>query len=200
MFLWISGFLKGNDEDDALKYELTVGLEFESAVLAAMGWKTLGKSPDGEWLLTPDQAQKIGMAVNQQLPPELDLFIGTREVTSPMSLIYQNPSLSQDEVLRLLANGATANVVAALTSIGLNEVDRVWAQDVCLKHLLNGTEAIVASAVIALGHISRRHGELDTDKVLQALEITKGKFPSLIGSIEDTLDDIGAFTAENPPE
>ncbi|MFZ3280493.1 pyocin S6 family toxin immunity protein [Pseudomonas sp.] len=97
MFLWISGFLKGDDEGDALKYELTVGLEFESAVLAAMGWKTLGESPDGEWLLTPDQAQKIGMAVNQ------------------------------------------------------------------------------------------------------ALEITKGKFPSLIGSIEDTLDDIGAFTAENPP-
>ena len=25
MFLWISGFLKGDDEDDALKYEFTVG-------------------------------------------------------------------------------------------------------------------------------------------------------------------------------
>ncbi|MFJ4247399.1 hypothetical protein SAMN04488483_0546 [Pseudomonas helmanticensis] len=116
-----------------------------------------------------------------------------------MSLIYQDPSLSQDEVLRLLANGATANVVAALTSIGLNEVDRVWAQDLCLKHLFNETEAIVASAITALGHIARRHGELDTDEVLPALEITKGKFPSLVGSIEDTLDDIGAFTAENPP-
>ncbi|MFJ4247400.1 pyocin S6 family toxin immunity protein [Pseudomonas sp. NPDC089741] len=78
MFLWISGFLKGDDEDDALKYELTVGLEFESAVLAAMGWKNLGKSPEGEYLLTPDQVLKIGLAINQQLPSELDLFIGIR--------------------------------------------------------------------------------------------------------------------------
>lgn len=78
MFLWISGFLKGDDEDDALRYEFTVGPEFEPAVLAAMGWKGLDGSPDGEWLLTPEQAQKIGMAVNEQLPSGLDLFIGVR--------------------------------------------------------------------------------------------------------------------------
>ncbi|WLH33556.1 pyocin S6 family toxin immunity protein [Pseudomonas sp. FP2196] len=78
MYLWISGFLKGDDKDHTLKYELAVGPEFEAAVLAAMGWKSLDESPDGEWLLTADQAQKIGMAVNEQLPPELDLFIGIR--------------------------------------------------------------------------------------------------------------------------
>jgi hypothetical protein len=78
MFLWISGFVKGDDEDDTLKYELAVGPKFEPAVLAAMGWKSLDESPDGEWLLTLDQAQKIGMAVNEQLPSELDLFIGIR--------------------------------------------------------------------------------------------------------------------------
>jgi hypothetical protein len=78
MFLWISGFLKGDDEDDTLKYQLTVGSKFEPAVLAAMGWKSLDESPDGEWQLTLDQAQKIGMAVNEQLPAELDLFIGIR--------------------------------------------------------------------------------------------------------------------------
>jgi hypothetical protein len=111
-----------------------------------------------------------------------------------VSLIYQDPSISHDEANRLLANGTTANVVAALTSIGLNEVDRVWAQDICLKHLFNETEAIVASAATALGHIARRHGEIDTETVLPALERAKGKFPSLVGIIEDTLDDIGAFT------
>ena len=78
MFVWISGFSKGDDEDDALKYELTVGPKFEPAVLAAMGWKNLDESPDGEWLLTLDQAQKIGMAINEKLPSELDLFIGIR--------------------------------------------------------------------------------------------------------------------------
>ncbi|CAI8763385.1 DUF2513 domain-containing protein [Pseudomonas sp. IT-347P] len=78
MLLWISGFLKGDDEDDTLKYELTVGPKFEPAVLAAMGWKSLDESPDGEWLLTLAQAQKIGMAINEKLPSELDLFIGIR--------------------------------------------------------------------------------------------------------------------------
>lgn len=78
MFLWISGFLKGDDEDDALKYELTVKPEFEPAVLAVMSWQGLEASPDGEWLLTGDQARKIAFAVNEKLPTELDLFIGVR--------------------------------------------------------------------------------------------------------------------------
>jgi hypothetical protein len=43
MFLWISGFLKGDVEDDALKYELTVKPQFETEVLAVLGWKTLTK-------------------------------------------------------------------------------------------------------------------------------------------------------------
>jgi hypothetical protein len=111
-----------------------------------------------------------------------------------VSLIYQDPSISHDDAIKLLASGVTANVVAALTSIGLNEVDRDWAQDICLEHLANDSEAIVASAVTAPGHIARRHGEVDTETVLPALETIKGKFPSLAGTIEDTLDDIDAFT------
>lgn len=51
MLLWISGFLKG-DEDDSLKYDLTVQAEHEIAVMGILGWKSLNESPDGEWLLT----------------------------------------------------------------------------------------------------------------------------------------------------
>jgi hypothetical protein len=47
MFLWISGFLKGDDEDDSLKYDLTVKPEHETTVLGIFGWKSLDESPDG---------------------------------------------------------------------------------------------------------------------------------------------------------
>lgn len=78
MFLWISGFLKDDDEDDSLKYDLDIQPEHEAAVMGILGWKNLDESPDGEWLLTNEQAQEIAVAVNEQLPMELDLFIGVR--------------------------------------------------------------------------------------------------------------------------
>lgn len=47
MFLWISGFLKGDDEDDSLKYERTVQPEYEAAVMAIFGWKKPGQKSRG---------------------------------------------------------------------------------------------------------------------------------------------------------
>jgi len=111
-----------------------------------------------------------------------------------MSLIYQDPSLSHDEAIRRLASDLDESVVSALVSIGLNETDRAWAQDTCLKYLTNKTEAIVASAITAFGHIARRHGEMNTETVLPALETVQRRFPALKGIIEDTLDDIDTFT------
>lgn len=111
-----------------------------------------------------------------------------------MSFLYQDPSISHDEAVSLLDSDFETDIVTALISIGLNEQDNVWAQIVCLKHLENGTEPIAASAVTALGHLARRHGKLDKEVVLPALETAKEKFPSLEGIIADTLDDIDAFT------
>jgi len=79
MFLWISGFLKGDGEDDSLKFNLTVRPEFEVAVMDVLGWKSLSESADGEWLLTGDQVQRIALSLGDQLPTGLDLFIGVRE-------------------------------------------------------------------------------------------------------------------------
>ena len=75
MRLCITGFLKGDSDDTALKYELDVGLGSEQAVLEVMGWKSLAESPDGEWLLTDEQSQRIAVAVDELLPSDLDLFI-----------------------------------------------------------------------------------------------------------------------------
>ncbi|HEX8540713.1 MAG TPA: pyocin S6 family toxin immunity protein [Pseudomonas sp.] len=78
MFLWITGFLQGDDEDDSLKYDLIVKPERELAVLGILSWKSLEESPDGEWLLTSEQVEQIAIAVNEQLPTGLDLFVGVR--------------------------------------------------------------------------------------------------------------------------
>ena len=102
--------------------------------------------------------------------------------------------MSHKEATRLLASNVKANVIAALISVGLNEQDRTWAQNTCLKYLASETESIAASAITALGYIARRHGYLDTKAVLPALESVKYKFPSLEGVVTDTLDDIDAFT------
>ncbi|MFY0728942.1 hypothetical protein [Pseudomonas sp. NFX15] len=111
-----------------------------------------------------------------------------------MTRIYQDPSVNHDEAVRLLASHLDANVVHALVSIGLNEEDRVWAQDTCLGYLESGSESETAAAVTALGHIARRFGEINLDKVTPAFERVKLKFPSLEAITADTLDDIEMFT------
>jgi hypothetical protein len=102
--------------------------------------------------------------------------------------------MSHDDAARLLASGVDENVIAGLVSIGLNEENRIWAQNTCLKFLASESESVAASAVTALGHIARRHCQLDREDVLPALENLMNRFPSLEGIIADTLDDIDAFT------
>ncbi|WP_311132843.1 pyocin S6 family toxin immunity protein [Pseudomonas fluorescens] len=77
-YFWISGFLKGDEEGDFLKYELTVPRESEVTILGVLGWKNLDQSEDGDCFLTAGQVQQIAIALNEQLPTELDLFIGLR--------------------------------------------------------------------------------------------------------------------------
>ncbi|NYH11211.1 hypothetical protein [Pseudomonas moraviensis] len=102
--------------------------------------------------------------------------------------------MDHDEAVRLLESGVDRNVVAGLISIGLNESDRIWAQQTCLKYFASSNESVVTSAITALGHIARRHGELDKDIAFAALEEVKTRSPSLEGVIADTPDDIEAFT------
>ncbi|WP_187673778.1 pyocin S6 family toxin immunity protein [Zestomonas carbonaria] len=76
-FLYISGFLRDDGGDDSLKYELEVPSEFQSAVLAVMGWESLDGSQGYGWELTPDQVAQISAALGQRLPTALSLFIET---------------------------------------------------------------------------------------------------------------------------
>jgi len=111
-----------------------------------------------------------------------------------VNLIYHDPSISHDEAASLFDSGLEENIVTALISIGLNEQDSAWAQAICLKHLESGTQSVAAAAIIALGHVVRRFGELEMQAVMPALDSVKGKFPALEATVADTLDDIEMFT------
>jgi hypothetical protein len=111
-----------------------------------------------------------------------------------MSLRYHDPSLSQDEAISFIATNDLTKVTEALISIGLNETDAIWAQETCVKYANNDNEDIASAAIIAIGHIARRFGELDMAKVMPVLQQAKRKSPSLSGVVQDALDDIQMFT------
>jgi hypothetical protein len=78
MFLEITGFLAGDNEDDSIKFELDVSPEFEQAVMDILGWESLAAEANGELPLTGGQVKQLEVAIQQPLPKELDLFIGVR--------------------------------------------------------------------------------------------------------------------------
>lgn len=78
MFLEITGFLAGDNEDDSIKFELDVSPEFEQAVMDIFGWDSLAAEANGELPLTGEQVKQLEVAIQQPLPKELDLFIGVR--------------------------------------------------------------------------------------------------------------------------
>lgn len=111
-----------------------------------------------------------------------------------MNMRYHDPDLTHDEAVHDLATGDMMKVTTALISIGLNELDGVWAQDVCLQHINNGGEAIASAAIVAIGHIARRFGVLDMARVTPALLQAEHKCPALKGVIGSAMDDIEMFT------
>ncbi|MHC8306091.1 hypothetical protein [Pseudomonas sp. PB3P13] len=111
-----------------------------------------------------------------------------------MNLTYHDPSISHDEAIMLFDSGLEQNIVTALISIGLNEQDNAWAQNVCLKHMESGTQSVAAAAITALGHVARRFGELEMQAVMAALDSVQAKYPALEATVGDTLDDIEMFT------
>lgn len=76
MYLCITGFLPGDNEDTSLKYELKVSPLFEQSIVSLLGHKSLNTMASGEWLLTTDQVKQIAALINEPIPLDLDVFIG----------------------------------------------------------------------------------------------------------------------------
>ncbi|CRM17749.1 MULTISPECIES: hypothetical protein [Pseudomonas] len=111
-----------------------------------------------------------------------------------MNMRYHDPDLTHDESVTDLATGDVSKVTTALISVGLNETDCTWAQSVCLQHMRDDNEDIASAAIVAIGHIARRFGTLDMDKVMPALQQAMRKCPALSGVIGSAMDDIEMFT------
>jgi hypothetical protein len=88
-FLEITGFPASGSADSSIKFELDIAEEYEQAVMAVLGWESLAAEADGELPLMTEQVQQIAEAINEQLPTELDLFIGVRQNDSRGSARYQ---------------------------------------------------------------------------------------------------------------
>ncbi|NMY39360.1 hypothetical protein HBN68_20245 [Pseudomonas sp. WS 5078] len=78
VFIAISGFYPEPNPDDSLQYKKSVPQELEPAILAAMGWTTLGDVPEGEHELTPDQSIAAMAILGDPLNSELVYFLGLR--------------------------------------------------------------------------------------------------------------------------
>lgn len=76
MYLCISGFLPDDPEDDLIKFELDVGHSFNDQIVQALGHKSINAMAEGEWQLTSEQAARISEFLGQELPIDLNLFVG----------------------------------------------------------------------------------------------------------------------------
>lgn len=63
----ISGFYPDPNPDNSILYEKVVPQELQPAVLAAMGWNSLGDVPMGENDLTPDQSKSVLMVLGDPI-------------------------------------------------------------------------------------------------------------------------------------
>jgi hypothetical protein len=111
-----------------------------------------------------------------------------------MNMRYHDPDLTHDEAVHDLGTGDISKVTTALISIGLNETNGTWAQNVCLQHMDSDNDEIASAAIVAIGHIARRFGTLDMEKVAPALTQAERKCPALRGVIGSAMDDIEMFT------
>ena len=76
MYLCISGFLPNDPEDDLIKFELDVDHSFNDQIVQALGHKSINAMAEGEWQLTSEQAARISEILGQELPIDLNLFVG----------------------------------------------------------------------------------------------------------------------------
>ena len=76
VFITISGFYPEPNPDNSIQYEKNVPQKFEPAILAAMGWTTVGDVPEGEHELTPDQSMSVMTILGDPFNSELVYFLG----------------------------------------------------------------------------------------------------------------------------
>ena len=76
MFINLTGFLKKDELDDSLKYDIDIANTHEKEVMKLLGWHSLEAESDGELPLTDEQAESIFSLLGISKPEALDFFVG----------------------------------------------------------------------------------------------------------------------------
>jgi hypothetical protein len=103
------------------------------------------------------------------------------------------PPMARQEAESAFSSGSPEQIADALVRVAFNDPDWRWVQEKCLTFLDNPTSDVRRLAVTCLGHLARIHGEIDRERVLPLLNILR-KDDEVSGTVEDTLEDIEAFT------
>lgn len=74
MNLNLIGFFPENNEDQLINYDLDIPPEFESEVLLLLERSSVGEMAGADWPISVDQAQKVALMLNEELPSGLDFL------------------------------------------------------------------------------------------------------------------------------
>lgn len=76
MYLCISGFLLDIAEDDSMKFEIDLDHSHDEQIVKLLGHQSLNAMAECKWALTSEQVEKISVLIGQELPQDLQLYIG----------------------------------------------------------------------------------------------------------------------------
>ncbi len=76
MYLCITGFLRDDNDDDSLKFELDIDPIYHEQVMRLLGYSTLNEMAEGLSELNSGQITAIENLTGESLPADLQLFIG----------------------------------------------------------------------------------------------------------------------------
>jgi HEAT repeat protein len=109
---------------------------------------------------------------------------------------YEKPRrFSKADAALAFEGGVPRETSEALISLALYEEDWRWVQEAALRYLEHPNADLRMTAALALGHLARLHGNLDTDRVVPALRKLLSD-PITAGRASDALDDIEMFTKD----
>jgi hypothetical protein len=106
---------------------------------------------------------------------------------------YENPTeLPRSVACAQLKEGDAKARIQALLSLALYDPDWRWVQDKSLELLHDADSDVVSTAILAIGHLARRHRSLELDRVLPELHRLRAD-PAFSGRAGDVLDDIHTY-------
>lgn len=104
--------------------------------------------------------------------------------------------INRSDAARILASTNKSAVCSAMVSLAFHDPDWRWVQDQCLAKLRDKDMTVAGVAATCLGHLARIHHCLDVATVIPALELAR-RNASLRGRVEDALEDIRMYSAED---